>query len=200
MLMEDHAIGPLHMVADGGRLLALEFGDLKHRLMPMLRARFGKEPVFEPADHLGKIASAIRAYFEGDLAALDAIEVDGGGTDFQRQAWRALRAIPPGETRTYGQMAAILGRPNAARAIGMANGLNPISLVVPCHRLVGSNGALTGYGGGMERKRWLLEHEKSWSGMTEDQACLRDMAAGWAKITPTRSSPAACWSRRTPRG
>jgi len=162
-MMEDHAIGPIHMVADGGRLVALEFGDVEHRLMPMLRARFGKEPMLEPADDLGKITSVIRAYFEGNLAALDAIEVDGGGTDFQRRAWDALRAIPPGETRTYGQMAEILGRPNAARAIGAANALNPISLVVPCHRLIGSNGALTGYGGGIERKRWLIDHERRMS-------------------------------------
>ena len=162
-MMEDHVIGPIHMVVDGGRLLALEFGDVEHRLMPMLRARFGKEPMLEPVDDLGAIPSAIAAYLKGDLAALDAVEVDGGGTDFQRQAWRALRAIPPGETRSYGQMAAALGRPNAARAIGMANALNPISLVVPCHRLVGSNGALTGYGGGIERKRWLLEHERRMS-------------------------------------
>ena len=161
-MMEDHVIGPIHMVADDGRLLALEFGDVEHRLMPMLRARFGKEPMLEPANDLGETTSAIRAYFEGDLAALHAIDVDGGGTDFQRQAWEALRAVPPGETRTYGQMAAVLGKPNAARAIGMANALNPISLVVPCHRLVGSDGALTGYGGGVERKRWLLEHEKRW--------------------------------------
>jgi methylated-DNA-[protein]-cysteine S-methyltransferase len=160
-IMEDHAIGPIHVVAEGGKLLAMEFGDIEHRLMPMLRARIGKEPMLEPVDELDEITSAIHAYFDGDLAAIDAIEVDGGGTDFQQHAWKSLRAIPPGETRTYGQMAAALGRPNAARAIGMANALNPISLVVPCHRLVGSNGALTGYGGGIERKRWLLEHERS---------------------------------------
>lgn len=158
--MEDHVIGPIHMVAEGGRLLAMEFGDIEHRLMPMLRVRFGKEPMLEPVVDLDEIAFAVQAYFEGDLAALEAIEVDGGGTDFQWRAWQALRAIPPGETRTYGQMAAALGRPKATRAVGMANALNPISLVVPCHRLVGSNGSLTGYGGGIERKRWLLEHEK----------------------------------------
>ncbi|MDB5554926.1 MAG: methylated-DNA/protein-cysteine methyltransferase [Rhizobium sp.] len=166
-IMEDHVIGPIHMVADGGRLLAMEFGDTEHRLMPMLRTRFGKEPMLEPVEHLDEITSAIRAYFDGDLAALDTVEVDGGGTDFQRQAWEALRAIPPGETRTYGQMAAAVGRPNAARAIGMANALNPISLVVPCHRLVGSNGALTGYGGGIERKRWLLDHERCHASRTQ---------------------------------
>jgi methylated-DNA-[protein]-cysteine S-methyltransferase len=159
-IMQDHAVGPIHMVAEGGRLLAMEFGDVEHRLMPMLRSRFGKEPMLESEDDLSEITSAIRAYFEGDLAAIDAIEVDGGGTEFQRHAWQSLRAIPPGETRTYGQMAAALGRPNAARAVGMANALNPISLVVPCHRLVGSNGSLTGYGGGIERKRWLIDHER----------------------------------------
>lgn len=165
--MEDHAIGPIHMVADGGRLLAMEFGDVEHRLMPMLRARFGGTPMLEPVNDPDEITSAIHAYFEGDLTALDEIEVDGGGTDFQRRAWQALRAIPPGETRTYGQMAAALGRPNAARAIGMANALNPISLVVPCHRLVGRNGALTGYGGGIERKRWLIDHERRHSAKTQ---------------------------------
>ena len=159
-IMADHAIGPVHIVADGGRLLALEFGDVEHRLMPMLRARFGGAPMLERVNDQNGIAFAVQAYFEGDLAAIDAIEVDGGGTDFQRHAWEALRAIRPGETRTYGQMAAALGRPNAARAIGMANALNPISLVVPCHRLVGSNGSLTGYGGGLERKRWLIDHER----------------------------------------
>src|SRR5690242_13953847 len=107
--MQDHAIGPIHMVAEGRRLLAMEFGDVEHRLMPMLRSRFGKEPMLESEDDLSEITSAIRAYFEGDLAAIDAIEVDGGGTEFQRHAWRSLRAIPPGETRTYGQMAAAMG-------------------------------------------------------------------------------------------
>lgn len=148
------------MVTDGRTLLALEFGDVEHRLMPMLRRRFGPEPMFEAAGDVDEISQAIRAYFDGDLDALNAIEIEGGGTDFQRRAWDALRAIPPGQTRTYGQMAVEIGRPNASRAIGAANALNPISIVVPCHRLVGSDGALTGYGGGIERKRWLLEHER----------------------------------------
>ncbi|MGV3553486.1 methylated-DNA--[protein]-cysteine S-methyltransferase [Rhizobium sp.] len=159
----DHEIGPIHMVTDGGTLIALEFGDVEHRLMPMLRARFGAAMALHIADGTNDIAAVIRRYFAGDLRALDAIAVDGGGTAFQRQAWKALRAIPPGEVRTYGQMAVLLGRPNAFRAVGAANALNPISLVVPCHRLVGSNGALTGYGGGIARKRWLLEHERRWS-------------------------------------
>jgi methylated-DNA-[protein]-cysteine S-methyltransferase len=160
---EDHAIGPIHFVAYGKVLLAMEFGDVEHRLMPMLRARYGADVGLERADDLHDIATAIRAYFDGDICAVDRLSVDGGGTDFQQQAWHALRKIPPGEVRTYGQIAALLGRPNAARAIGSANALNPISLVVPCHRLVGSTGALTGYGGGIERKRWLLAHEQHWA-------------------------------------
>jgi len=157
------AIGPIHMVAEGDVLIALEFGDIAHRLAPMLRARFGAMPHPEPVDDIPGIATAIRSYFAGDITAIDRIETDGGGTDFQRSAWAALRKIPPGEVRTYGEMAALLGRPNAARAVGSANALNPVSLVVPCHRLVGSTGALTGYGGGIERKRWLLDHERRWA-------------------------------------
>ena len=161
--IEQPAIGPIHIVTEGAVLLALEFGDAEHRLMPMLRKRFGADVALEPAIDPHRVTAAIGAYFEGDLGALDTIEVDGGGTEFQRQAWNALRKIPSGQTRTYGQMATLLGRPNAPRAVGAANALNPISLVVPCHRLIGSNGALTGYGGGMERKRWLLAHERHWA-------------------------------------
>ena len=160
--IDDHAIGPIHIVTNGDVLFALEFGDVEHRLAPMLRKRFGADVALESGCDPHRITAAIGAYFEGDLGALDTIEVDGGGTEFQRQAWSALRTIPPGQTRSYGQMAALLGRPNAPRAVGAANALNPISLVVPCHRLIGGNGALTGYGGGMARKRWLLEHERRW--------------------------------------
>lgn len=157
------AIGAIHVVANGSTLIALEFGDVEHRLMPMLRIRFGPVLLLDPVDDMKDITIAIRAYFAGDVRAIDMIETDGGGTEFQRNAWRALRAVPPGETRTYGDMATLLGRPKAARAVGSANALNPISLVVPCHRLVGSKGALVGYGGGIERKRWLLDHERRWA-------------------------------------
>ena len=135
---EDHAVGPIHMVADGEVLLAMEFGDVEHRLMPMLRARFGADFSLEPVDDLHEVAAAIRAYLEGDLRVIDTVAVDGGGTEFQRQAWYALRAIPLGETRSYGQIAALLGRPNAARAVGMANALNPVSLSCPA---IGSSAA-----------------------------------------------------------
>ena len=104
-------------------------------------------------------SSKVRAYLDGDLAALDEIPVETGGTPFQRQVWQALREVGPGTTSTYGELARRLGRPTAARAVGAANGRNPVALVVPCHRIVGANGALTGYAGGVERKRWLLKHE-----------------------------------------
>jgi len=89
------------------------------------------------------------------------VPVRAGGTPFQRVVWAALREIPPGRTTSYGQLAARLGRPGASRAVGLANGANPVAIAVPCHRVIGADGTLTGYGGGIERKRWLLEHERA---------------------------------------
>jgi methylated-DNA-[protein]-cysteine S-methyltransferase len=106
-----------------------------------------------------QITQALADYFDGDLAALDTIEVATNGTAFQEAAWAALRAIPAGATRSYAQQAAAIGRPKAVRAVGLANGSNPVGIVNPCHRVIGASGDLTGYGGGIERKRWLLEHE-----------------------------------------
>jgi methylated-DNA-[protein]-cysteine S-methyltransferase len=105
------------------------------------------------------IKSALSAYFKGDLDALKAIEWRIAGTPFQQKVWKALPKIPLGTTMSYGALAAKLDMPKAIRAVGHANGTNPISVVLPCHRLIGANGSLTGYGGGIERKRWLLEHE-----------------------------------------
>ena len=154
-------IGPVLLATDGVKLVGLDFGGPEERLLRLLRVRFGPDlDLREAADPLG-FASAVRAYFDGRLDALDGIPVDGGGTPFQRQVWAALRTIPAGETRTYGQIAVGLGQPGASRAVGMANGLNPINLVVPCHRVIGSTGALAGYGGGLDRKRWLLAHEQA---------------------------------------
>ena len=107
----------------------------------------------------GHIRKPLAAYFDGDLASIDGIECATGGTPFQRAVWKALRDIPAGRTESYGQLAARIGVPKAVRAVGLANGANPIGLVVPCHRVIGANGSLTGYGGGIERKRWLLNHE-----------------------------------------
>ena len=106
-----------------------------------------------------EIRGALAAYFEGELSSIEALPVATGGTDFQRSVWAALRAIPAGETRSYSALATSVGRPAAVRAVGLANGANPIGIVVPCHRVIGKDASLTGYGGGLERKRWLLAHE-----------------------------------------
>ncbi len=153
-------IGSLTLASDGRALVALEFAD-PPALVARLRARFGDAAVREASDPQGFTARA-RAYFAGDLRALADVPVDGGGTPFQARVWAALREIPPGETTTYSAIAARIGRPTACRAVGLANGRNPIAVAVPCHRVIGADGSLTGYGGGMERKRWLLEHESAW--------------------------------------
>ncbi|HEV2365754.1 MAG TPA: methylated-DNA--[protein]-cysteine S-methyltransferase [Caulobacteraceae bacterium] len=106
-------------------------------------------------------AKAFAAYFAGDISALDGLEVETGGTGFQRQVWAALRRVPAGATVSYKDIAVAIGRPSATRAVGLANGANPAALVVPCHRVIGADGSLTGYGGGLERKRWLIEHERA---------------------------------------
>lgn len=151
-------IGSLLLVADGARLCALDFGDDDEAALRGVRARLGNVTFRERRDRSG-IASRLRAYFAGDRAAIDAIEVETGGTPFQRAVWTALRTIPAGTTHTYGDLARRLGSPAATRAVGAANGSNPIAVVVPCHRLVGANTSLIKYGGGLHRKRWLLEHE-----------------------------------------
>lgn len=117
------------------------------------------QPDLPQATSPAAIRSRIEAYFSGDLLALDQIQVHPEGTAFQKQVWAALREIPAGTTLSYGQLAHRIGRPGASRAVGLANGSNPIGIVVPCHRVIGANGTLTGYGGGLHRKRWLLQHE-----------------------------------------
>src|SRR5579862_8207168 len=104
-------------------------------------------------------SAALARYFAGEIGALDAIPVAFSGTAFQEKVWTALRTIPSGTTLSYGALARRIGAPAAVRAVGLANGRNPIGVVVPCHRVIGSDGSLTGYGGGLPRKRWLLEHE-----------------------------------------
>ena len=105
------------------------------------------------------VTSKFRRYFSGELTALDDIDLAVHGTVFQNEVWAALREIPFGQTWSYGQLARHIGRPKAVRAVGAANGANPVSIVVPCHRVIGANGTMTGYGGGLDRKRWLLAHE-----------------------------------------
>ncbi|HLI13664.1 MAG TPA: methylated-DNA--[protein]-cysteine S-methyltransferase [Alphaproteobacteria bacterium] len=151
-------IGDILIATDDRALCALDFDDEEDRLGTLLRRRYRGFEVVQTKDPLG-ISTRVRAYLRGDLHAFDGIALDGGGTPFQRRVWAALLEIPPGTTTSYGRLAARLGMPKASRAVGLANGSNPISIVVPCHRVIGADGALTGYGGGIERKRWLLEHE-----------------------------------------
>ncbi len=152
-------LSPLLLITDDdGALRALDFGDYESRMHRLLREHYGDVEITKGAAPKS-IIRALDAYFDGDIAALDEVPVATGGTAFQRAVWRAVRAIPPGTTQSYGQIAASIGRPTASRAVGAANGANPVAIVVPCHRVVGAGGTLTGYAGGLARKRWLLNHE-----------------------------------------
>ena len=152
-------VAELLVVTDAdGNLRALDFTDYEPRMMTLLGRHYGAVELVDGALP-APVVAALDAYFAGDLAALDALPVATGGSAFQRRVWAALRAIPVGTTTGYGALAAAIGSPGAARAVGLANGSNPIGIVVPCHRVIGANGALTGYAGGVERKRWLLAHE-----------------------------------------
>jgi methylated-DNA-[protein]-cysteine S-methyltransferase len=160
-------LGPLTIFAGSGLLMGVEFGDnrtdfegpgstdLERELVRRLRCSGLVRPHSDPAGAV----SALRAYFAGDLQALDTLDVDPMGTPFQLRVWNALRSVPAGRTASYRDIANAIGAPASTRAVGAANGANPIAIVVPCHRIIGSGGSLVGYGGGLERKRWLLQHE-----------------------------------------
>jgi methylated-DNA-[protein]-cysteine S-methyltransferase len=156
-------LGEFLIIADQeGNLRATSWGDYDKFLRPALQHQYGKNGFsIEPGRNPGGLTEAIARYFAGELTILDALPVQTAGTPFQQQVWHALREIPCGTTISYATLAARIGRPNAVRAVGLANGSNPIGVVVPCHRVIGSDGSLTGYGGGIERKRWLLRHERA---------------------------------------
>lgn len=152
-------IGELLIVTDDtGLLRAVDFHDFEPRLRKLLRLHYG-DLALETGAAPPDTKAAFARYFAGEINALSALAWDTGGTPFQRAVWRALAAIPPGQTITYSELASRAERPAAIRAAGAANGANPLSLVAPCHRVIGMDGALTGYAGGIERKRWLLAHE-----------------------------------------
>jgi methylated-DNA-[protein]-cysteine S-methyltransferase len=155
-------IGKMLMVADkDGNLRAMDWVESEARTRSFLQLHYGEDGLrLEESHDPNGLSTALRAYFAGDLHAIDALPVETAGTPFQQEVWRALREIPCGTTISYAQLAEQIGRPKAVRAVGLANGSNPVPIVVPCHRVIGSDGSLTGYGGGMERKRWLLQHEK----------------------------------------
>ena len=150
-------LGELVIAAAGDTIYQLDFEDCLERMHGLLRKRLGTIELEE--GRLPFAEDALMAYFSGDLTALDRLRADPGGTAFQAAVWRGLRSIPPGDTWTYAGLARHVGRPKAVRAVGRTNGLNPVALVLPCHRVIGSDGSFTGYAGGIERKAWLLRHE-----------------------------------------
>jgi methylated-DNA-[protein]-cysteine S-methyltransferase len=154
----DSPIGRLLFVSDGESICALGFPGYDRTIDAWLGRRFGAFDSKRGSDPQN-LRSILRMYFDGDLHAFDATPVDTGGTTFQEQVWETLRTIPAGGTWSYSQLAMRIGRPRAVRAVGHANGQNPVAIIVPCHRVIGASSALTGYGGGLERKRWLLQHE-----------------------------------------
>jgi methylated-DNA-[protein]-cysteine S-methyltransferase len=149
-------IGEVQLVSSNSAVLLLDFSDNTNRIQKLLEKRFGSYTLTQKRLEWSK---AVQDYFAGNFSALESIPTDTGGTAFQQRVWTALRQIPAGQTWSYLAMARFIGQPTATRAIGTTNGLNPISLILPCHRVIGANGKLTGYAGGIERKRWLLEHE-----------------------------------------
>jgi methylated-DNA-[protein]-cysteine S-methyltransferase len=151
-------VGPLTIAAHDGRVCLLHFGAEDSRVLGQLSRWYPRVAVEKHADPAGAVGR-LRQYFAGRIATIDEIPVELNGTPFQQRVWNALRAIRAGTTSSYAALARAIGSPSAVRAVGAANGANPVALIVPCHRVIGSNGTLTGYGGGLDRKRWLLQHE-----------------------------------------
>lgn len=149
-------IGTLTLSASGGSLTGLCMDGQRHR-RPAPPEQRRDDAWF------GDIVTQIEAYFSGNLTEFEIPIKLEGGTEFQQSVWEHLSEIPYGTTISYGELARRVGNPNASRAVGLANGRNPIALIVPCHRVIGANGQLTGYGGGLDRKSWLLEHEAAHS-------------------------------------
>lgn len=148
----DSPLGPLTLAGSGSTLMHLRMDEQSHE-----PDRSGWQPADEGA--FSDVVEQLDAYFAGTLTDFD-VPLELGGTEFQRRVWAALRSIPYGETRTYGEIAEQIGSPAASRAVGLANGRNPVSIIVPCHRVIGAAGAMTGYGGGIDRKKMLIELEK----------------------------------------
>lgn len=155
--------GPMLIVTDEERRLrAADWEDHEPRMQILLQRHYGANAIrLREASGASSGRRSLEAYFEGDMDAVSNARTATNGTDFQRMVWEALRRIPVGHTISYGALATKIGRPKAVRAVGLANGANPIAIFVPCHRVIGADNSLTGYGGGLDRKRWLLEHERA---------------------------------------
>ena len=145
-------VGKLTLTSVDGKLTGLHMEDQAHR--PPRGEQWREAP-----SAFRSVSAQLSAYFAGDLTEFD-VELDLAGTEFQREVWQTLTLIPYGHTWSYGQLAEKIGRPGASRAVGLANGRNPVGIIVPCHRVIGANGSLTGYGGGLDRTAWLLAHEQ----------------------------------------
>lgn len=155
----DSPVGPLTLAAEHGMLTGLYFGSPDDERQLPDPASLGS-PGDSSAEPFASAASQLAAYFAGQLTAFD-LPLAPSGTPFQLRVWAALRTIPYGQTMSYGQLARQIGSPAASRAVGLANGRNPVALIIPCHRVIGADGSLTGYGGGIDRKRFLLDLERS---------------------------------------
>jgi methylated-DNA-[protein]-cysteine S-methyltransferase len=151
-------IGPLTVAARGSKVCLVHFGKASSYVSTLLSKWYPGVQVTHAKD-AGGARDVLTRYFDGDLRSLDEIEVELHGTEFQQRVWTALRSVPAGTTASNSELARRVGAPAAVRAVGAANGSNPVAVVLPCHRIIGSNGSLTGYGGGLHRKRWLLNHE-----------------------------------------
>jgi methylated-DNA-[protein]-cysteine S-methyltransferase len=151
-------VGPLTIAATAERVCLLHFGPETPAVRRQLERWYPGAAIAHHSDPAGAVTT-LNEYFRGNIGVLDGVPVELNGTPFQRQVWTALRRIRAGATASYAGLACELGLPAAVRAVGAANGANPVAVIVPCHRVIGSNGSLTGYGGGLDRKRWLLQHE-----------------------------------------
>jgi methylated-DNA-[protein]-cysteine S-methyltransferase len=172
-------IGQLNTVCDEqGNLRMIDWSDHEARALRLLSIHYGKNgyTLTRQRDPFG-LTTRLAAYFEGDISIIDDIPTTAAGTAFQREVWRALRNIPAGQTISYGELARRIGRPSAVRAVGLANGANPIGVVVPCHRVIGANGSLTGYGGGLRRKEWLLAHERAHAKQSDSKLAKPNLSA-----------------------
>ena len=160
LAIADTPIGKLTVAARSGRVCLVHFGNNDAAVRQRLGRWYPGESIEQRQDPAGAV-TCLERYFEGRLDALDSLDVELNGTAFQQRVWIALRAVRAGRTSSYAELARAIDVPAAVRAVGAANGANPVAIVVPCHRIIGSNGSLTGYGGGLRRKEWLLRHEGS---------------------------------------
>ncbi len=193
-------IGVVYVVSDGTNLRAVDFAGNEQRLERFLSRHCGRYALHAARENPVEAVSRLEEYFAGDLQAIEGIAVATNGTPFQQQVWAALRAIPVGTTVSYGTLARRIGRPTAFRAVGMANGSNPINLFVPCHRVIGADNSLTGYGGRIERKQWLLEHEGQYSRLIHNRPCRsqdRPSLSPQARLPQSSSPPPS--KRQEPR-